>query len=40
MNFEGFKNLVVRIARQWYDVAWADYKSDFKSIKDYLQVRP
>ncbi len=41
MNFECFKNLVVRIARQWFDVARADHRgSDFAGIREYLQESP
>ncbi len=38
LNFEGFRNLVLRIAREWYDVALAEYKTEFKAIHQYLQV--
>ncbi len=40
MNFEGFADLMRRVAREWYDRAEAEHKADFRDIHDYLQHSP
>ncbi len=39
MNFEGFRHLLLRVAKEWYDEAWLEHRADFKGIKEYLQVQ-
>ena len=40
LNFEGFKNLIVRVVREWYELAKRDHKFDMDIIKAYLQESP
>ena len=40
MNFEGFTDILHRVAREWFDRAHAEFKGDFDSISEYLQDSP
>ena len=40
MNFQGFKYLIERVAREWLQASKDAFKENFKSIHAYLQTDP